>query len=351
MEIPASMQVKTNFSSGVIAFGVIMAICYVASTVIETVLFSILLAVLLDPAVERLRRFRVPRELSVFLMVLLMIGTVYLAFLLLYSRAQDFAEELPRYAVTVRDSIQRVQRSVEQLQRQTEQVLDPTPNPVQTITVAEPSFWFEYLFRGFRTVYNLLVMVGFIPFLVFFMLTWKDHLSRSCIEAFEEADRPVVANSLKGISAMVRGFLIGNLLVGLILSAMSAILFLVLGLPFPLILGVLSGFLSLIPYLGFLLAAVGPLLVALGQFTTLAQYLVLIGCITGFHIIGLNVLFPKVVGARVNLNPVVVTLAILVWGWMWGAMGLILAIPITAAAKAVCDNVQGLNKVGRMLGE
>ena len=51
------------------------------------------------------------------------------------------------------------------------------------------------------------------------------------------------------------------------------------------------------------------------------------------------------------MNPVAVTLAILVWGWMWGAMGLILAIPITAGAKAVCDNVQGLKKFGKLLGE
>ena len=102
----------------------------------------------------------------------------------------------------------------------------------------------------------------------------------------------------------------------------------------------------------FLLAVIGPILVALAQFHTLPPYLIMIGFLVGFHIIGLNLLFPKVVGARVNMNPVAVTLAILVWGWMWGAMGLILAIPITAGAKGGLRQYRGgWKKFGRLLGE
>lgn len=342
---------KGNFATGIIAFGVLMAICYVAGSVIETVLVSILLATLLAPGVELLRRWRLPRSLGAFLMVALLLASVYLAFLLFYSRTEDFVNELPRYSRIVRNGILQIRRSAEQFQRQTEQMIPPNPERVQTVTVAEPSWFSGYLFPGFETVYNFLVTASFIPFLVFFMLTWKDHLRSRFLEAFEEERQPAIAQSLTSIAAMVRGYILANVLVGLILSVLSAILFLALGLRFPFILGFLSGFLSLIPYLGVVLAAAGPVLVAVGQFHTAGPYLILLGSLVGLHLFALNVLLPKMVGARVHLNPVAVTLAILIWGWMWGAMGLVLAIPITAAAKAVCDNVPGLVPFGKLLGE
>ena len=346
-----SMEVRTNFVSGVIAFGVIMAICYVAGSVMQTVLVSILLAIILDPGVELLSAIRLPRSLSAFLLVLLLIAVVYLASLSLYRRADDFARELPQYSKIIRNMVLQVQRAAERFQRQEEQVIPPSRPPrAQTVVVAEPPLLSRYLFPGVQTVYNLLLMVGFIPFLVFFMLGWKDHLTQSCVEAFAEADRPGIANGLRTIATMVRRYLVANLLIGLLLSLAASGLFLVLGLRFPIILGLLAGFLNLIPYVGLPLSAVGPVLVALAQFHTVGPYLILIGCLIGFNLIGINFLFPKVVGARLNMNPVAVTLAILVWGWMWGAMGLILAIPITAGAKAVCDNVPELKRFGKLLG-
>jgi predicted PurR-regulated permease PerM len=65
----------------------------------------------------------------------------------------------------------------------------------------------------------------------------------------------------------------------------------------------------------------------------------------------LNFLYPKVVGARVHLNPLVVTVALMFWGTLWGAIGLLLAIPLTAGIKAVCDNVDNWNGIGKLLGD
>ena len=69
------------------------------------------------------------------------------------------------------------------------------------------------------------------------------------------------------------------------------------------------------------------------------------------HLVAMNLLYPKVVGARVHLNPLVVTIALMFWGTLWGAIGLLVAIPITAAIKAVCDNVSSLQGFGKLLGD
>jgi len=150
---------------------------------------------------------------------------------------------------------------------------------------------------------------------------------------------------------MARAFVVGNFLIGLFLAAMSWTAFAILHIPYPFLAGVLSGFLSLVPYIGMPVAAVPPVLAALaggnhGSVILFAFLVVLV-----LHLTAMNVLYPKIVGARVHLNPLVVTFSLMFWGFLWSAAGLLLAIPITAGIKAVCDNVAGLRPYGRFLGD
>jgi predicted PurR-regulated permease PerM len=112
----------------------------------------------------------------------------------------------------------------------------------------------------------------------------------------------------------------------------------------------LSGFLSLVPYVGMPLALTPPLFAALGvnKFSTYVLVVLIVGML---HLIALNLLYPKIVGSRVHLNPLVVTFSLMLWGFLWDAPGLLLAIPLTAGVKAVCDNVKGLRPIGKFLGD
>jgi predicted PurR-regulated permease PerM len=353
MHEPATIEervvVRTNFATGVIAFGVIVAICYYAGAVIQAVLVSIILAIFLDPIVELLRRIRFPRPLGAFIALLLLGGVVLLGSFALYNRVQDFAQELPVYSRIIRGTVLNVRRRIERFEKQTEQVIPPIPQSGQRITVTEAPL--ASLFPGFQTATNILLIAGFVPFFVFFMLSWKEHLNRSFLAAFAEPNRSGIQNGIRSIATAMRSYLVGNILVGFVLSGASMLLFFALSLRYAIVMGLISGFISLVPYVGVVLAMVAPVVVALPQYHTAAPYVILISCLAAFHIFALNVLFPKIVGRRVDLNPVAVTLALFVWGWMWGAMGMLLAIPITAGAKAICDNVQGLRKYGQMLGD
>ena len=70
----------------------------------------------------------------------------------------------------------------------------------------------------------------------------------------------------------------------------------------------------------------------------------------GLHLVAMNVLYPKILGKRLQLNPLAVTLSLLFWGWLWGAMGLILAVPITGAMKIICDHIEACGRMGRGWG-
>ena len=104
------------------------------------------------------------------------------------------------------------------------------------------------------------------------------------------------------------------------------------------------------PYLGVVLAMVPPLIAGLGQLHS-GGMLTIVFMVLGLHMFSVNVLFPKFVGKRLQLNPLAVTIALLLWGWLWGAMGLLLAIPITAGMKIIFDNVESLRAYGAWLGE
>ena len=121
-------------------------------------------------------------------------------------------------------------------------------------------------------------------------------------------------------------------------------------LPYPMLVGPLSGFLSLVPYVGLPLAMLPALFAALGP-NTVPTYVLVVVSVALLHLIAMNLLYPKIVGSRVHLNPLVVTFSLMLWGFLWDAPGLLLAIPLTAGLKAVCDNVRGLRPIGKFLGD
>jgi len=156
--------------------------------------------------------------------------------------------------------------------------------------------------------------------------------------------------TLGQISGMIRSFMVGNLLIGVFMALASVAIFALFRVPFFFVIGVVSGFLSLIPYAGFLLALAPLLLVGLEGVNS-GDLILLVLFVAGLHLLAMNVLYPKFLGNRLQLNPLAVTIALLFWGWLWGGMGLLLAIPIVGAMKIIFDNVTTLRPYGVWLGE
>jgi predicted PurR-regulated permease PerM len=226
-----------------------------------------------------------------------------------------------------------------------------TPGAIPEVRIhAERTGIGEYIMSRLSSFYEVVLMVSFVPFLVYFMLSWRDHINRSFLQFFHGEDRLVAARSLQGIAEMVRAFVVGNFMLGILLAVVSSVLFWGMRLPYPLLVGPLSGILSLVPYVGLPLAMVPPLFAALGV-NTFSTYVLVVVSVSLMHLIALNLLYPKIVGSRVHLNPLVVTISLMLWGFLWDAAGLLLAIPLTAGLKAVCDNVKELRPVGKFLGD
>jgi predicted PurR-regulated permease PerM len=350
----ASIQTAT-FAQILVALAVLMVIVYYAKLPLVVICVSLLLAFILDPIVRAFAKIRIPRPVGAFFALVLLSVLLYGLSYFFYQRATEFAQQLPHYSNRIKQELGRYRKNAEQIRKTTESVMkvaQPTSQQAgsQVTVKQEDAGIGGWLQNNFGTVTEIVLTMTFIPFLTYFMLTWGEHARRATVGLFNEENRRAAYKTLGKIAEMMRVFIIGNFYIGLLISAVSIVIFGLIGLPYFYFTGVLSGFLSVVPYLGVLLALVPPLATGLGHLTPphLAAIFV---TVLGMHLFSMNVLYPKLLGKSMDLNPLVVTLSLLIWGWIWGAMGLLLAVPITAAIKIVCDNVEQLKPIGNWMGE
>jgi predicted PurR-regulated permease PerM len=373
-----------HFALPIVGFGVAVALLYFGRILFITSIAAVFIALMLEPFVALLVRVRFPRSLASFVVCTVALLLLYVIGLGAYSQISGLYQDLPRYGQRIGDLVDDVRQRIQGVEEQTYRTLLParqrqkeeerqkaqqaargtrkgkradaaaqvpaTAPPDQPVSQDEQSPISTYLLAKIGVFYQSVLMASFIPFLVYFMLSWRDHINRSFLQFFQGEDRIVAARSLSGIAGMARAFVVGNFLLGILLAILSTLIFWLIPLPYPMLVGPLSGFLSLIPYVGLPLAMLPPLFAALGA-NSLPVYVLSVTSVAALHLVALNLLYPKIVGSRVHLNPLVVTFSLMFWGFLWDAAGLVLAIPLTAALKAVCDNVKRLRPIGKFLGD
>ena len=370
----------------IIALGVIVALLYWGRVFFITITIAVIIAFILEPFVGLLMRARLPRSVASFVVCSTGLMVLYLIGLGAYTQMAGLWEEVPKFSQRINDVVENGRHKIDEWetktygmifpqkkpqvqpapppQQQTKRnrrnvelppsviMLPPPPGVIPEVRIHEEQKPLsDLLYERIGSLYQILLMASFVPFLVYFMLSWRDHMHRSFLQFFEGEDRVAAARSLQGIGDMVRGFVVGNFLLGVMLAVLSSVAFWMVHLPYPLLAGPVSGFLSLVPYVGLPLALLPPAIVAIAGGNPLSSFLIILFLIAMLHLIAMNLLYPKIVGSRVHLNPLAVTVALMIWGFLWDAAGLLLAIPLTAAIKAVCDNVRGLRPFGKFLGD
>jgi len=346
----------------IIAILGLLALLHFAASVFITLFSAMMLAFALEPLVHllcvrtRLRRHHAS-GVVVFLLVAMLYGLSYAT----YLRAESLLAEIPaitekiRSAPIVRDLTSRAEELNRVVAEAGRRIAPPAATSARPKAVPpdvqEGETFTEALLHGVGSLGGVIFALGFIPFLVYFILADREPLTRRTRELFPEEHRATVGVILIDIERMMRKFLLGNAVIALILSTITVIVFLLVGLPYPVVLGILSGTLSIVPYLGLPLALLPGGVVGLFSFESGGPFLVLIASVTLLHLVAANFLTPRLVGGGVRLNATASTVALLFFGWLWGGMGLVLGIPILAVLKCIFDNIPSTQRVGSFLGE
>ncbi len=322
---------------------------YYAAGVVITLLLSVLLAYFLDPAVELLERIHIPRTIGSLIMVLLLMAAIGAMGYGLWTRGSDFAANWPKYRDIIREAMGTVQGKISGIEGSVSDLTTPSGAAKPAAPTADSGTVHSLFLRGIGSLYALVLEGTFVPFLVFFMLAGKREAWHATLQLFPIARRTQVKETLDDLRNVLRDYLIGMSVVTLVVIALSSIFFLALGFDYPVLAGITSGIFNMVPYIGAVLAWIPGFFLAILKWKAVSHFGIIAVVLTGIHVIAQNLVAPQLVGRQVQLNAVAITISLLFWGWVWGGMGLILGIPITAALRVICDHTESWKPVARWL--
>ena len=313
-------------------------VLYVAQSVFLPLVVAWLLSYIFGPVVQFLKKYKIPPNFSVFLVLLLLLCVFYLAFIFIYGRIGRLAQVYQSdYSVKL-DGLVATLSSQWQMDYNPFKQFDWVHNLGRTLMTASGTA---------MTFVMRLVMV--LIFLVFLLLG-KPHFEDKVRFAFSPEKADHIIHILGSISRQIGQYLGLQFLISLFTGFMVWAALRIINVDFPITWGMLAFFLNFIPTLGSIIASIPPIVLALVQFYP--NYVPVI--ITAVAMIAIqmtigNVLAPKILGDKLNLSPVVVLLSLVFWGWLWGPVGALLSVPLAAAMKIVCENVDILSPIAIMM--
>lgn len=314
------------------------------------IVLALLLALLLLPLVRWLRLLYVPGPLASALVVLALLGGVgYIAFALSepastwLQKAPQIMRQLEQKLRPIKQKVEEVEKAAQQVERVTRAEQPRTP----TVEVRGPSLRTMLLGHAQQLLASGVVMF----FLLYFLLATGDQL-RARLASLAESNegRANLLEIAHRVEVTISSYLATVTLINTGLGLLTALLTYLLGMPNPMLWGAMAALLNFIPYLGALTTTVVLGIVALLTFDELARALLVPASFLILTSLEGQVVTPLLLGKRLALNPVVIFLGLIFWGWLWGVAGALLAVPILVTLKIACDHVRPLEPLGHVLG-
>ncbi|MGB2696960.1 MAG: AI-2E family transporter [Candidatus Zixiibacteriota bacterium] len=322
------------------------AFFYFASPIVIPILIAISLAYVLSPAVWFFEKLKFPRVLSVIVVLLITLIVVGWVGYFLSAQVSDLFIELPQYWEGFLYLLSELKTDL--IERGI--IADTGELDLQEFQLKDFSGVTGYMVKGLTSVVTFVFGTVLIVFLTFFMLSDQRIIKRKLVTAFGKSEMGVAENIISKINEQIRNYLLTKFLVSAALGVVLTIWFLIIGVNYAYIWGPLAGMLNLVPYIGPFIGLFPPLIVSAIQFKAIMPVVWVLIAYVGTQSIEGNYITPRLIGERVNLSPLAVLAAVMYWTWLWGAIGIILAIPITAAIKIICDHIDSLRPIGVILG-
>jgi predicted PurR-regulated permease PerM len=356
---PFGGVVRSRMLTGLFTLAVFYTMYFAKSLLIPIVL-AVLFNLLLAPVVRVLRSYlRIPEWIGAAIVLLGLAAGLVAAFYGLSAPATRWIDQLP-LAVweieaklgTLREPVEEVREAARQVERAAQGATAPPtqadgePQPVQVV-VQSPSLTQTVLSGTAVVTAGLAVAVV----LLFFLLASGDTLLRQAVTITPRLrDKKRVVEIVREMEDDVSYYLLTISLINAGLGAAVGAAMFLLGMPNAILWAVMAAVLNFVPYLGALIGIGTVGLVALLTFDEPAW--ILLPPLTYFALTTFEAYFvtPSLVARRLTLNPVAVFLALIIFTWMWGAAGALLAVPMLATFKICCDHVEALEPVGVMLG-
>ncbi|MDR3388787.1 MAG: AI-2E family transporter [Rudaea sp.] len=322
----------------------VLGICYLAQEILVPLVLALLLSLLLSPIVTGFERIvRIPRVAGSLLTLAAAVAIMVYAAISLAQPAQQWIAHAPATMQTIEQRFRSFREPIRQAQEASKKIEELTqPAAEQTVVSVQPSM-LSYMATNTP---RALGAIAAVLLLVYFFLSSGNGFLRRLVEiAPTLTDKKVVVSIARDVQGEMSRYLVMVSLINFGLGVATAIAMMLMGVPNPLLWGAVAAVFNFAPYVGPTCTALALTLVGFTTFDTLGHAFAvpgmffLLACIEG------QLITPTIIGRRLSLDPTVVFVWLLVWGWLWGAVGILLAGPLLACFRIICQHVTSLNSV------
>jgi predicted PurR-regulated permease PerM len=317
--------------------------------VLSPLLFGLLFSILLLPLSGFLeRKLKLRRSASSALSVLVLLAFITAILSLVGSQISSLSGDLPKLKEQVLGSLQNFQewisttfhmnihKQMAYVKSATAKIESATPTVIGATVLSLSSMLFSLVFVILDT---------------FFLLFYRRRLLRFLIEVFDEKNSAIVYDIVERIQYIIRSYLVGILLEMSTVAIVCCTVFILLGIKYAILLGLITALFNIIPYIGIFTALLLNIIITFATTALASKVLLLIITVVSMHIIDSNILLPLIVGSKVRINAFVTLLGVVLGEMIWGITGMFLSIPIIAITKIIFDRVESLKPWGQLMGD
>ncbi|MDX2165777.1 MAG: AI-2E family transporter [Deltaproteobacteria bacterium] len=323
---------------------------YLARVLVLPIVLAIITSFILAPIVRGLRRARIPDGVGAALVLAALAAAVAWGVYTLSGPATTWVQAAPQALRRIEAKVRIVKDAVQDLGQATSRVEQlTTVGEAPTVVAVQGPGLGELLLFG---TWNVVAAAGLVLILAYFLLASGDLFLRKLVGVLPRLrDRKVAVAMSREIQESVSAYLFTVSLINAGFGVAVGASMWAIGMPNPLLWGALAAVLNFVPFIG-PLAGIGIVFAAaMLTFDSLGAALAAPGAYLAWHILEGSFLTPLILSRRFTLNPVVVILGLIFWGWIWGIAGALLAMPLLVTLKILCDHIPSLAVLGEFLGD
>lgn len=349
----------------------VLAVIFVlqwAQAVFIPLVIGVMINYALSPLVTLMQKWGIPRAIGAAILLLGIVGgTGWMAYSLkdeaanlietLPDSAKKFRQTLSRQWGTSEGTIQKVQKAATQLERaatETAAAAPAVPRGVTRVQIEKPTLNVnDYLWNGTVGVLAAIGLSIMVLFLAYFLMVAGDSFRRKLVKITGPtmSRKKVTVQMLNDITRQIQRYMLVQVFTSTLVGLATWLAFAWIGLEHAAVWGIAAGLFNTIPYLGPVIITAVTALVGFLQFETLSMAFLVGGMSLLITSLEGYLLTPWLTSRASQMSAVAVFVGVLFWGWLWGAWGLLLGVPILMAIKTICDNVEDFKAVGELLGD
>jgi predicted PurR-regulated permease PerM len=316
--------------------------------VLVPILFSALLSFLVLPLCRSLEKINIPRSLAILFCIITIIIVLGGIVWFLSVQLMNFTGELSNITGKLSELLMKMQLFLQEKfgiqPRNNSDLVRSTLGSLQERST-------QIISNTISLTTGALSVFGLIPIYIFCMLYYRGHMRQFMFKFISPPNRTHVMKTIGSIQGVVASYISGLITVIIIVSLLNSFGLLVMGVKYAFFFGVFAAILTVIPYIGILIGATLPALFTLVETGSVMDALIVVGIFAFVQFLEGNFITPYITGSKVSINPFAAIVALIIGGEIWGAVGMILSIPLIAIIKVLFDAYAPTEPFGFLLGD